>query len=215
MPKRKEILTTGEYYHIYNRGVEKRPIYESVRGYQRFKDMIHFYIRDHDYQFSKLTIEERNEIIQKQKGEALIEIVCYILMPNHYHLLLKQGMEKGISRYIQTVANGYAKYFNTRHERVGPLFQGKFQAVRLEDDAQLLHLSRYIHLNPVIAGLVVKPEDYPWSSYLEYLEQTNGFCKKDIVLGHFKKQGSYQEFVEDYSDYKKRIPKLQHLLIER
>lgn len=145
----------------------------------------------------------------------MVEIVCYCLMRNHYHLILKQLTDRGISDFFSKVADGYTKYFNTIYERVGPLFQGPFKAVHIEDDKQLLHLSRYIHINPITASLVKKAEEYPWSSYREYLEQDKGFCQKEIITEQFKSSSQYQKFVNDYADYKKKLRKIEHLLIEK
>ena len=102
--------------------------------------------------------------------EKMIEIICYCLMPNHIHFLIRQLKENGISKFMGQISNSYTKYFNTKYTRVGPLLQGPFKAVLIESDEQLIHVSRYIHLNPIVSGIVKNLEDYPWSSYLEYIK---------------------------------------------
>lgn len=215
MPRRREILATGQIYHIFNRGVEKRTIFENSREYRRFLDLVEFYQKNHGKQFSRLSREERAELIDKKIGNPIIEPICYCLMPNHFHLLLKQTADSGISQFMQVITDSYVKYFNTSHERVGPLFQGKFKAVRIQDDAQLLQVSRYIHLNPVTSYLIEKIEQYKWSSYQEYIGARTAICEKDIVLDQFKSVLRYREFVEDYADYAKKLAKIEGLIIEK
>lgn len=160
-------------------------------------------------------MQERKEVITKEIGEALVEIISYCPMPNHFHLLLKQVTDDGIKNFVRILSDSYSHYFNITKDRVGPLFQGKFKTVRIEDDNQLLHVSKYIHLNPVEAGLVKKAEDFSWSSYREYIGLTGGFCNKDIILGQFKSPDGYKKFVQDYTDYTKKLQKIEHLLIEK
>ncbi len=135
-------------------------------------------------------------------------------MPNHFHLLLKQVQDSGISQFIGKLSNSYTRYFNTLNKRVGPLFQGRFKAVRVKTDEQLLHLSRYIHLNPYVANLVKDPSFYQWSSYNEYLDIKNGICNKDIVLGLFKDSSEYATFVTDHSEYARQLEIIKHLAFE-
>ena len=135
-------------------------------------------------------------------------------MPNHFHFLLKQTAEEGIAKFMSNFQNSYTRYFNTRHNRVGPLFQGPFRAVRVETDEQLLHLSRYIHLNPY-SSFVVKNikdlEEYQWSSFKEYLGKEKGFCQKEIVMSFFKNPQDYRKFVFDQADYQRELQKIKHL----
>lgn len=124
----------------------------------------------------KLSADEREKVLGylRKEGEEQIEILGFCLMNNHYHFLLKQKTQNGISRFISNLQNGYAKYFNIKTERTGPLFQPMFQSVRIATDEQLLHVSRYIHLNPS-TGYVVeinKLGEYPWSSLSCYLKKS-------------------------------------------
>ena len=112
-------------------------------------------------------------------------------------------------------ANSYTKYFNTKHERVGPLMQGLFKSVWVEDDEQLIHLSRYIHINPVASFIIDEKEleSYQWSSLPEYLA-TSGFCEMQTVLSQFKTVHAYRKFIHDHISYAKDLEKIKHLTFE-
>jgi len=133
--------------------------------------------------------------------------------------LLKQTEEDGISSFIGILMNSYTRYFNTKNGKVGPIFQGRFKAVRVESDEQLLHLSRYIHLNPYSSHILNKPEDllnYYFSSFPEYLRKIkSNYCSKELVLGNFKSREKYKEFVFDQADYQRNLEKIKHLALEK
>jgi putative transposase len=117
-------------------------------------------------------------------------------MPNHFHLLVHPNDDQ-LSRRMQRLSISYTKAMNRRYERTGALFQGQFQAVRIDRNEYLLHLSRYIHLNPVAAGLVERPEAWEFSSYRDYLGQRSGTLPSaDVILSQFSDRGMYQEFVD-------------------
>ena len=174
MPIRKTPLETGYYYHLFNRSVAKIPIFTSKRDFIRAISLLNYYrFKNLPFPFSqlmRLNKGQREDVLrelEKSKGE-LIEIICFCLMPNHFHLLLKQLQDKGIMRFLRNFQDSYAKYFNIKHQRSGSLFQGRFKAVLIEDDAQLLHLSRYIHLNPYSSFIVRNKKslsNYSWSSF--------------------------------------------------
>jgi len=151
MPYRDEILAPEEIYHIFNRGVAALPIYLTSRSYLRFLDLVDYYrLSNTPFSFSKLLSlprEERENLLARLRKENAIhiEILVFCLMPNHFHFLLKQITDNGISTFMRNLQNSYAKYFNIKNERAGPLFQSMFKAVRIETDEQLLHVSRYIH----------------------------------------------------------------------
>lgn len=139
-------------------------------------------------------------------------------MPNHFHFLLRQLVENGIPKFISNFENSFTRYFNTKHERVGPLFLDQFKGVRIETDEQLFHVSRYVHLNPYTSYVVKDLEvlkRYPWSSFSEYLvENQNGICEKETILSFFKNKKAYEQFVIDRADYQRELHKIQHLLLE-
>lgn len=222
MSKRKTILATGEIYHVYNRGVEKRKIFLRRREYLRFMELISYYRFEncpvkYSY-FSKMSIIEQNNILTdlEMQSKKLVEIVTYCLMPNHFHFLLRQETENGVSKFMEKISKGYSHYFNISHKRVGPLFQSNFQAVRIESNEQLLHAHRYIHLNPVTAYLIELPAlaSYSYSSYPEYIRVRDGFTNTKQVLSYFKNIDSYKTFIADQADYARQLDSIKHLLYE-
>lgn len=219
---RKVVFANGEYYHIFNRGVEKRPTFTTKREFERAIDSINFYrFGELPIRYSKYLVLDREKKAEFLKNLDLtnlqVEIIAFCIMGNHFHILLKQLKDGGIAKFMAKFTNSYTKYFNTKHQRVGPLFQGVFKAVHIETDEQLLHLSRYIHLNPV-TSFRVKFEDldsYMWSSYPEYLGLVNrGIVNPTVVLDFFQKRSDYQKFVLDFADYQKQIQLIEHLIIE-
>lgn len=211
MPLRTTPLVNGQYYHIYNRGVEKRRIFGSKNDYHRFLKTLQYYQLDNPKpRFSRFSHLSKIDQLNK-----IVEIVSYCLMPNHFHVLIKQIEDNGISIFVSKLINSYTKYFNTKYNRVGPLFQGQFKAILIENDEQLIHLSRYIHLNPLVAHLVKGLEEYKWSSYNEFLYPNfNGFCSKQIILDFFNSPEGYQKFIADQSEYAEELEIIKHQLIE-
>ena len=214
MSYRQAVFANGQFYHVFNRGVEKRMTFIDKRDYSRFIDSLNYYRpRDQHVRFSfrgRITI--LNQDIRL--GPLLAEVVSYCLMPNHFHLLLKQVVDNGITTFLSKLSNSYTKYFNTRHRRVGPLFQGSFKAVRIESDEQFVHVCRYIHLNPLIDYLTKDIRDYTYSSYLEYLGIKEGFCHKNYVMDGFPSPEAYEKFVLDQEDYGRSIKLLERAALE-
>lgn len=219
---RKTILSTGEIYHTYNRGVEKRPIFLIKRDYLRLIESVNYYrFTNCPVKFSyfiKLSTEERAKVLKRLEStsERIVDILAFCFMPNHIHFLLKQLIDNGVSKFMAKITNGFSHYFNTRHDRTGHLFQGNFGAVRIETDEQLMHVSRYIHLNPVSSYLIeIKDlESYEYSSYPEYLNLKSGFSNTRGVLSFFKNEQEYKKFVEDQADYARQLENIKHLTLE-
>jgi putative transposase len=175
MPYRKDNLASDNYYHVFNRGISSGDI---------------FFKKDHYYYCLRL--------LKKYTARYSIRMIAYCLMPNHYHLLLLQQGEKPISQYIRTVFNVYVQALNRRINRRGPLFEGRFKHVLVDREEYLLHLCRYIHLNPVKAGIVRKPEDWLFSDYKEWAGlSTEPGRNGDFIQEHFGKTEEYRMFVED------------------
>lgn len=209
MAYRKVILANNEVYHILNRGVEERETFLDKRDYSRFLNTFIYYQKTNLP--ARFSFQKRINPKEFSNLENLVEIVCYCLMPNHFHFLLKQVKENGISLFIGRLTNSYTRYFNIRHQRTGHLFQGPFKAVRIENNEQLIHVSRYIHLNPVMGFLVKDPKGYLYSSYLEYLGGRKGICQKELVLAQFSSPKRYEKFVLDQKDYALELKKIQRL----
>ena len=202
------------FYHVYNRGVEKRTIFLEERDYLRFLETLNFYRLNP--QPMKLSDYRRlKEKIKQTKDQTeLVKIVCYCLMPNHFHLLIKQVSDNGISTFLRKISDSYTKYFNTKYKRVGSLFQGVFKAKLVVSDEYLLQLSKYIHRNP-LPLFEWEARNYPYSSYRFYLSpEENSFCDIELISAYFSKSNpnlSYQSFVEE-SDVDD--PSLYSLLID-
>jgi len=222
MPGREEPLVTGEIYHVFNRGITNQNTFQQSQDYYHFLDTIIYYqklgVRPRFSYFIRLPISKRNELIYQKHFCFLVDIICYCLMPNHFHLLLKQVSEDGISKFVSLVTNSYSRYFNTKNRRRGPIFQGKFMNVRVENEQQLVHLSRYIHLNPYSSGVVnnlIDLKNYPYSSFSEYIvPKTINACQKGVVINIFKDQEDYCNFVLDQSDNQRQIEKIKHLVLD-
>ena len=212
MPYRIIPFVNDQFYHVYSRGVEKRTIFENRRDYSRFLKTLKYYqLAGPKPRFSKFIV---NQSFKPQSAKKIVEIVSYCLMPNHFHLLVKQLQDGGISEFFSKLSNSYTKYYNTKHTRVGPLLQGEFKAVLVESNEQFIHLSRYIHLNPIAALLVKDLKDFRWSSYEEYINNTQGICFKEEILNLFKTPQDYQQFVLDRVSYAQSLERIKHHLID-
>lgn len=223
MPIRKIPLVADQFYHVYNRGVARQPVFLNKREYERFLLSLRYYRYNKPplklSRFLSLPEKDRNNLLEElnnKKGWS-VEIISFVLMPNHFHLLLKQKEGNGISTFMRRAINSYTRYFNTKHARVGSLFQGVFKAIRVETDEQLIHLSRYIDLNPLVSYVVKDKDfmDYPWSSLSEYLKGETGLIESKYVLSHFRSVNEYKKFVLDQKDYAKELEKIKHLVIEK
>ena len=224
MPGRKVVLVKDQIYHIVNRGVGNQPIFLSKRDYHRALHTILYYHNNNPplrYSFYiRSPVERQLELLNQFEaiGDRLVDIYAYCFMPNHIHLLLKQLKENGISKYMANYSNSYTKYFNAKYDRMGHLFQGKFKAVRIESDEQLMHVTRYIHLNPYSAYLVKsieKLENYQYSSWAEYQNlDSKGYCNKSLIKLYFKTSEKYIKFVYDHADYQRKLEYIKHLTLE-
>lgn len=221
--RRKDILATGEVYHIFSRSIAGYKVFNDNDDFMRMLQLFKYYQVKNEMRFSdfietslvqKEGLNNAIDLILKDKVK-LVQIIAYCLMPTHIHLTLKQVAEKGISIYIGNVLNSFSRYFNSKHKRKGPLWESKFRNVRVSNDDQLLHLTRYIHLNPVTASLIKKPEDWAYSSYKEYLsneESIHAICQFDDLLEI--KHSSYCKFVNNQISYQKELAKIKKLLLD-
>lgn len=190
-------ITENEFYHIYNRGVDKRKIFSDQEDVDRFfQSMAEFNavepIRS-IYENSFLKERKTNNLDSK-----LVDFIAFCLVENHYHFILKQKSEKGVEKFMHRLGNGYTKYFNNKYKRSGSLFQGKYKAKHIDSDSYLLHLSAYVNLNQKVHQLghsVSKLRLY--SSWREYIgKNENKICEKDIILGRFNSPREYIDFAE-------------------
>lgn len=149
---RKIVLAPGEFYHLYNRGTEKRKIFTKQNDYDRFLVLLYLCNSIKPVRIDDLTqgrTLSKLGLFVVDRGQSLTDFCAYCLMPNHFHLLVREKADGGISRFMQKLITGFTMYFNTRYERTGTLFQGKYKATHVHDDRYLKYLLSYIHLNPI------------------------------------------------------------------
>ena len=230
MPAKNSIKIPVEngFYHIYNRGVNKQEIYNTSKDYSVFlsylKEALSPIPKIRDVQTFEVEINGVSFIKPKRQPKNFvgeIDLIAYALMPNHFHLLIKQNKKESMESFIKSIATRYSMYFNKVYDRVGPLFQGVYKAVQIENENYLLHLSRYIHLNP--------KDNFPnlasaYSSYADYIGVKNTlWINSKPVLDYFntrvnpefKKINNYRDFVEKYKESDKNHDSfLEYLILE-
>jgi len=161
-----------------------------------------------------LSLEKRYKENVKDFDNCLVSILAYCVMPNHFHLLLKQEVDGGISKMMQRLTLSFVRFYNTLHKQKGPLFESKFKSVLIESENQLLHVSRYIHLNPTSSHLVDDPIKYPYSSFKYYVQ---GGEKKPLDFGDIlrsKKRQYYEKFVYDNMEYQQALQFIKNQLLD-
>lgn len=221
MSYRRTPLVKGEIYHIYSRGVARQPTFLNQYDYERGMLTLSYYrFKEPPMRLSRfngLPRQQRDELLEKlQNTKKHVDIISFVFMPNHFHFLLKQNEENGISMFLSKFTNSYTKYFNTKRSRVGPIFQGVFKSVHIESNEQLLHVSRYVHLNPVASVLIDESElfSYPWSSLPDYIKGKSSLINLDIVLKQFSSINEYKSFVTDRIGCAKKLEEIKHLVLE-
>ncbi len=207
-------FASGNYYHVFNRGNGKNDIYLKSEDYKIFI----YRLRENLFPVTELkTAQSKSEFKYKRKllPDNAFSLICYCLMPNHFHLLIRQDRDVKVSKLIQKLCTGYAVYFQKKYDHTGHLFQGAFKAIHIENESYLMWLSAYIHQNPAVAGLVKNLEDYPYSSYLDYIGKRNeNLCSKDVILDKFKSPDDYKKFVEDSGELIKQRKEIESLLLD-
>ncbi|MDP3696640.1 MAG: transposase [Candidatus Taylorbacteria bacterium] len=208
-----------EFYHLYNRGTEKRDVFMSKDDYERFLALIYFCNQpDGSSRIQDKTLSELIKIKQENNNKQLIDISSYCLMPNHFHILAREKEENGISKFMQKVITGYTMYFNKKHERTGALFQGKFKATHVNEDRYLSYLISYIHLNPI---KLIEPEwkeigindlkqaekyldNFKYSSYQDFLGRKrfeNAILNKDSLPKYFNSSFDFKKSIIEWLSY--------------
>jgi len=222
---KKPEFVEGEIYHIYNRGVEKRNIFLDKHNYLRFLHILFDFNRsepvlnvNHFFNSKSMEVQPQYlEQLEKRKAKRiprklLVEILEFVLMPNHFHLILKQKENGGIIKFMQKLGTGYTMYFNQKNNRVGPLFQGRFKAALVDKDSYLNYLSFYIHGNPVkdknkmsLSEKIKFLENYRWSSYPDYIGMKNfpSLSSREFLSDYFGAPNKYKStMIEWMRDFK-------------
>lgn len=222
MPIRKELLVNGEIYHVYNRSVGNLEIFSAKREFFRSFDLLNYYRFEQPLKFSKfktLSWKNKKNYLEKiKKSSPLVEIYAYAIMPDHYHILLKQLKDQGIKNFISDFQNGFAKYFNIKNESRGSLFVNPFKAKRITSDQIFTHLCRYIHLNPVTSYLIKfeSLKTHPMTSFPHYFGiEGKGLVNTEFLLKMFGSKDSYYKFVANQEDYQKKLRMVKNFLLEK
>ncbi len=234
----KRLQFVNDYiYHIYNRGVEKRKIFLDNKDYLRFiqnlfdmNDQDHsknslFYVSSVENIYQKPNKKANGNIFKQKPRKLLVEILSYVLMPNHFHLLLKQVQEGGIIKFMQKLGTAYAMYFNEKYKRVGSLFQGRYKAVLVDKESYFIHLPFYIHTNPVelcrfnnTKEQMAFLRNYRWSSYLDYIgiENFPSLLNQELILSYFNNYKNYEKETENWlKDWRMNITAISDYTIEK
>ncbi|MEK7569136.1 MAG: transposase [Patescibacteria group bacterium] len=213
---RKFDFSIGEFYHIYNRGTEKRRIFLDKSDYRRFEKLLYLCNSENGVVFRDIPIGEAYE---HDRGDTIVDVGAYCLMPNHFHLLLHEKIEGGISLFMQKVLTAYSTYFNKKYGRTGSLFEGVFKAVHVDTDEYLRYLFSYIHLNPVKIidpkwkknGIIDRAAakkylaEYYHSSYFDYMgrnREEGRILNKKAFPQYFLNFKDFDQFIDEWLSFK-------------
>lgn len=220
--ERNLIFANGQMYYLYNRGLNRQPVFTKDKEFQRMFDLVSYYRLNYpELRYSKFKVlakAEREHLVEALVTEQnmRVDLISYAFTTNQVHFLVRQTIDNGVTSYMSNITNGYTKYFNGKHERRGPLFEGTFLAKRIETDEQLKLLSRHLHVQPVITYIKTHERlvEYPWTSYGEYVSpMSTGICTgKTHVLDQFTSVHQYEDFVLDSDGYEKNKAEISHLL---
>lgn len=202
MPSRNSVKDdiAESFYHVYNRGVNKQPVFVDDRDYVVFFSFLKRYLSDE--------IQKDSSGREYPNYSQDIELLAFCLMPNHFHLLFYQVNQHAMTDLMRSVCTAYTMYFNKRHGRIGHLFQGRFKASMIQNDAYLLHVSRYIHLNPK------EYKTWGYSSLPYYTgSKSASWVKPQKILELFEGD-SYIDFVDDHADYEESLEDFEQELAD-
>ena len=209
----REKFANGEIYHVFNRGVDKRIIFLDSKDVGRFlKSMVIF------NSIKPIgSLYEQSFLKEKKKSKPLVRFIAYNLLPNHFHFILEQVVEGGISEFMRRLLGGYTWYFNKRNKRSGSLFQGTFKSKHIDSNEYLLHISVYVNLNDKIntfGGETAKLGRSSWDEYISPDKNNENICSgKDVILGQFDSVEDYKKFahssLEDIRKNKERYKDLE------
>ncbi len=198
---RKTPFLIGKYYHIYNRGTDKRVVFKDNIDLQRFfQSMGEFNtLEPIGSIFENNFKKKENQLLLGTPTTKLVDFVVYCLNPNHYHFILTPLVDQGIEKFMQRLGGGFTRYFNERYNRNGVLFQGKFKSVYIDSDEYLLYLNVYVNLNDRVHSLGTPTTKWVTkSSWNEYVgEGGENICNKEMVLDRFNSKLEYKEFAEE------------------
>jgi len=218
---RSVVFANNEIYHILNRSIAKEDIFLKENHLNRMLSLIDFYRFPQNIKFSefkKLSPKAKQLYVDNHEGNLpLVEIYGFSLMPNHFHLQLKQLSDNGILKFTSNIQNGYAKYFNKTMDRDGSLFKRPFRAKHIDSDELFLHVLRYIHLNPVTAYLIKFKDlsNFRWNSFSHYQNySTKSFVNTSFAINMLGDVEKLIKFTADQEDYQKRLAYIKNVSLE-
>lgn len=214
-------LNDFQIHHVFNKSISGFNIFNNQNEIERFL-LITLYYNNTESKSKFSYFSENNKKIpnikeyiytQYKTQNRILEIIAYCIMPTHFHFIFAFEDKDSLSKFMSNLLNSYSRYFNLLKNRKGPLWEGHYKTVAVETDEQLLHLTRYIHLNPVTNYLVNTPEEWEFSSYKEFLnEEENYFCNYNSIMEI--KKTEYKQFVEDSIDYQRQLAKIKKITLE-
>lgn len=224
MPYRKVPLISGEVYHVFNRSVAKQTIFNNYYDYDRILELINYYRFKNlplRYSFYKRLEKDIKKTYEKKyffDNQPMVSILAFCIMPNHFHFLIQPLTDNAVSDFMRNIQNGYSKYYNLKYKRNGSLFQSMFKAVHIETEEQLIHVCRYIHINPTTSYVIAEKdlEGYRWSSLRFYLTDIDRFSlvEKNTVMEYFSSIVEFKRFIFDQIDYQRTLDEIKHLTWE-
>lgn len=210
---RKIQFARGEYYHIYNRGTDKRAIFLDKYDLERFfQSMEEFNTVEPIGSIYENSFKKDSLGNPVSKLEKLVNFVCYCLNKNHYHFILTPLIDKGIEKFMHRLGIGYTKFFNEKYERDGVLFQGGYKAIHIDSNEYLLYLSAYVNLNNKVHKLGNPVSKSSWEEYIG--KKSENFCGKEIILSQFKNKKEYKEFAEESLKIIRENKEMEKLLFD-
>ena len=222
---RKTEFANGEYYHIYNRGVDKREVFLDRNDYLRFIRSVKefngqnsigsiFHLESRRKTLKALSASSLRHSMPSGQEQPLVAIICYCLNPNHFHFILRQETNDGISKFMHKLGMGYTNFFNKKYNRSGSLFQGRYKSIHINSNEYLLHLSVYVNANHAIHDY--KEKDWPYSSYLDYAGKREGkLSSKATILGQFDDNPrEYEKFMQNNINYFREKKELEKYVLE-
>ncbi len=213
---RKVQFINGEYYHIYNRGVDKRKIFLDEKDYQKFLRSLKEFNNRSYYEERAKVLEDKKELSSFLKElEKVVNIIAYSLLPNHFHLVIKQSIDNGISNFMHKIGTSFTNYFNKKYSRSGSLFQGPYKIIHVKNNDYLLWLSGYVNGNSEIHQ-VKNAKFYKWSSFKKFLtkEQCEILGDISIILSQFEKPQDYKNFVSEVIKESRVKKEMEKYLLE-
>ncbi len=216
MPGRQHKLINGAIYHIYNKAFDRRKIFEDENLSMQFLNITRYYrstnAKIRYSKFIKLSPDFQNNIYEKilLKNDFRISLLTYCIMPTHYHFVLRQNIDKGISTFISQIQNSYTRYYNLRTERSGPIFIRRFKSKPITSEELLKHVVRYILLNPFSSEILSNKNEiliYPWTSFHDFIDPyKNSMTEVEFILSLFKNNiERFKKFILDNADYQKTL----------